>query len=135
MSILWLVVFALLLGLVIYRLFHTLVKSARLITACLFMVAFIVIMQNIETIGHIWNSAGAWHVPFFWHERAGIVSDSPEHPGPITDVAFQSVIREDQNFLDEFTRIQGQTGQPPRIPTPLRVPGIAEGVGRRYSPG
>lgn len=124
MSILWLIVFALLLGALIYRLFYTLVKSVRLAVAFGFMAVFFVIAQNLETIGHTWNSGGAWHVPFFSDKRAGNVSNPNEHPGPVTDVAFQSIIREDQNFLEELTQTQSQTGRPPGIPSPLKVPGI-----------
>jgi hypothetical protein len=126
MSILWSIVFALLVGLVIYRLFYTLVKSVRLVLACVSMATFSIIVQNLETIGHTWNSAGALHVPFFSDKRAGNVSNPNDHPGPVLDVAFQSIIREDQNFLDEFTQTQSQTGQSPEIPMPLQVPGIGK---------
>ncbi len=128
MSILWPIVFALLVGVVIYRSFYTLVKSVRLVMACLAMVAFIVIVQNLEKIGHLWNPAGGLHVPFFSDQLAGNVSKPTEHPDPVTDVAFQSIIREDQDFLDEFTRTQSGTGQSSRIPTPLQVPGIGKAL-------
>jgi hypothetical protein len=124
MSILWVIVFALLLGMVIYLSFYTWVEAARLVAACVFMAAFIIIVQNLETIAHTWNSTGAFSVPFFSGNRARHVLNPNEHPDPITDVAFQSIIREDQNFLDEFTQSQSQTGQSPRIPTPLQVPGL-----------
>jgi hypothetical protein len=124
MSILCSIVFALLVGLVIYRLFYTLVKSVRLVLACVSMATFIVIVQDLETIGRTWNSAGALHVPFFADKRAGNVLNPNDHPGPGTDVAFQSIIREDHNFLDEFTQTQSQTGQSPEIPMPPQVPGI-----------
>jgi hypothetical protein len=128
MSILSPIVFALLVGVVIYRSFYTLVKSVRLVAACVSMAAFIVIVQNLETIGQIWNSAGALHVPFFSDQRAGNVWNPNEHLGPVNDVAFQSIIREDQNFLDEFTRTQSQIGQSSGIPTPLQVPGIGNAL-------
>jgi hypothetical protein len=124
MSILWLIVFALLIGVVIYRSFYTLVKSVRLAAVFLSMAAFIVIVQNLEKIGRIWNSAGALHVAFFSDKRAANISNPNDHPGSVTDVAFQSIVREDQNFLDEFTQTQSQNGQSPRIPTPLQVPGV-----------
>jgi hypothetical protein len=124
MSILWVIVFALLLGIAIYLSFYTWVRSARLVAACVFMAAFTVIVQNLETISHIWSSAGASSVPFFSDNRPRNVLNSNEHSGPVADVAFQSIIREDQNFLDEFA--QRQTGQSPEIPTPLQVPGLAK---------
>jgi len=126
MSILWLIVFALLIGVVIYRLFYTLVKSVRLGAACVFMAAFIVIVQNLETIGNTWNSAGGLPIPFFSDKRGANISNPNEHPGPVTDVAFQSIIREDQNFLDEFTQTQSQTSQSSGIPTPLQGPGLGK---------
>jgi hypothetical protein len=126
MSSLWVIVLALLLGIVIYRSFYTLVRSARLVAACLFMAAFIVIVQNLETIDHIWNSPGAFSIPFFSDNRARKVLNPNEDPGPLTDVAFQSIIREDQNFLAEFTRSLSQTAQSPGIPTPLQVQGLAQ---------
>jgi hypothetical protein len=126
MSVLLVIVLALLVGIVVYRSFYTLVRSARLVAACLFMAAFIVIVQNLETIGHIWKSPGAFSIPFFSDNRTRNVLNPNEHPGPVTDVAFQSIIREDQNFLDEFTRSQSQIGQSPRIPTPLQVPGLPQ---------
>jgi hypothetical protein len=124
MSVFWVIVIALLIGIVIYRSFYTLVRLARLGAACLFMAAFVVIVQNLEKIGHVWNSTGAFSVPSFSDNRTRGVLNPNEHPNPITDVAFQSIIREDQNFLDEFTQSQSQTGQSPRIPTPLQVPGL-----------
>jgi len=124
MSILWVIVFALLLGIVIYRSFYTLVTSARLVAACVFMAAFIAIVQNLGTIGHICNSPGAFALPFFSDNRARHVLNPIEHPDPVIDVAFQSIIREDQNFLDEFMQSQSQTDQSPKIPMPLQVPGL-----------
>jgi hypothetical protein len=126
MSIPCLIVFALLLGVATYRLFYTLVKSIRIVTACVFMAAFIVIVQNLETIGHVWRSADGIHLPFFAQRHTVNVLNPDEHPGPVTDLAFQSIIRDDQNFLDAFTQTQSQTAQSPGIPTPLQVPGIAK---------
>jgi hypothetical protein len=118
MSIFWLIVSALLVGVAIYRLFYTLVESVRLVAACASMAVFIVIVQNLETISHKWNSADALPAPFFSDERAGNVANPNEHPDFVTDVAFQSIIREDQSFLDEYTQALSRTGQSPRIPTP-----------------
>jgi hypothetical protein len=126
MSIPWLTVFALLIGISIYRVFYTLVKSVRLIAACVFMVAFIVIVQNLETIGHLWNSPGTLHGPILSEKRARNFSNPNEQPGPITDIAFQSIIREDHNFLDEFTQKQSQTGRSPGSPTSIQVPDIGK---------
>jgi hypothetical protein len=126
MSNLCLIVVALLLGIVIYRLFYTLVKPVRVVVACVSLVTFIVIGQNLETIGHVWNSAHDLHVSFLSQKRAGNVSSPVEQPVPVTDVALQSIMREDRNFLDEFTRTESQTGQSPRVPAPVQVPGIAK---------
>jgi hypothetical protein len=119
MTILWLIVFALLVGLLIYRLFYTLIRSVRVVIACLAMTVFIAVVQNTETIGHLWNPT-AWHFPFVSEKR---LTKSNERPAPVTDIAFQSIIRADQNFLDEFMRTQSQTGQSPRIPTSLPAVG------------
>jgi hypothetical protein len=121
MSVLWPIVFAFLVGLATYRLFYTLVKSARLVMALASMATFLVIVQNLETIGHIWNSAGALPAQFFSHNRTRNVVRPNERPDPVTDVAFQSIIREDQNFLNEFTQAQRQTGQSTGTPAPLQI--------------
>jgi hypothetical protein len=121
MSILWLLVFAFLVGLATYRIFYTLVKSVRLVMAFASIATFLIIVQNLETIGHIWNSAGALPIQFFSNNRTRNALNPNERPDPVTDVAFQSIIREDQNFLNEFTQAQSQTGQSPGTPTPLQV--------------
>ena len=108
MSILWLIVFSLLIGLAIYRMFYTLVESVRFVMALASMVTFIIIVQNLETIDHLWNSAGAWPVQFFSNNRTRHVLIPSERTDPVTDFAFQSFIRKDQNFLDELTQAQSQ---------------------------
>jgi hypothetical protein len=124
MSILWLILFALLVGLAIYRAFYTLVQSVRLVMALASMAGFIVIVQNLETIGQTWNAASALPARFFSTNRTRNVLNPDERPDPVTDVAFQSIIRQDQIFLNEFTQAQIQTGQSPGTQTPPQVPGL-----------
>jgi hypothetical protein len=93
----------------------------RLGMALTSMAAFLVIVQNLEKIGHNWNSASAWPVQFFSNNRTRNVLSPGELSAPVTDVAFQSIIRDDQNFLNEFTQAQSQTGQSPGTPMPLQV--------------
>jgi hypothetical protein len=131
MSNLWLIVLAFLVGIATYRMFYTLVKSARLIMALASMAAFIAIVQNLEKIGPIWNSAGALPIRFFSNNRTRNDSNPNQRPDPVTDTAFQSIIREDQIFLNEFTQAQSQTGQSPGTPTPLQVASLGrDGLGR-----
>jgi hypothetical protein len=126
MSIPWLTISALLVGFATYRLFYTLVKPVRILTAFVFMAGFIVIVQNLETFGHQWNSSAGFHLPFFSDRRTPNIPNPNEQSGPLADVAFQSTIREDHNFLDEFIQQQIQTGQPPENPTSLQVQGIGK---------
>jgi hypothetical protein len=88
MSIILLTVLVLLVGAVTYMLLKRLVRPVRVVGACILMVflaAFIVIVQNRETIVH---------------DR-----------GPVGYPTFQKISEEDHNFLDEILQKLNQDGQ------------------------
>src|SRR5208282_6113467 len=119
MSITLLTVLVLLLGVVTYILFKPLVRPVRLIGVCVLMfslAAFIV--QNREIIAHQGNSSDAWRFPIFSDKRAPKVPTPTDGPGPVDDVTFQSISKEDHNFLDEISRKQNQDGQQQGKPAP-----------------
>jgi len=127
MSITLLTVLVLLLGVVTYILFKPLVRPVRLIGACVLMfslAAFIV--QNREIIAHQGNSSDAWRFSIFSDKRAPKVPTPTDCPGPVGDVTFQSISKEDHKFLDEISRKQNQDGQQQGKPAPPENRNIGE---------
>ena len=112
MSITLLTVLVLLVGVVTYILFKSLVKPVRVVGACVLMISLAAfIVQSRETIVHQGNSSGAWRFPFFSDKPAPNVQTPTGDAGPEADVTFQSISKEDRNFLDEIFRKQNQDGQ------------------------
>jgi hypothetical protein len=116
MTILCLTVVALLLWIVTYRVFYTLIRSVRLLGACLVTAAFILVAQNLEKIGQQWISLTTSRFHLFSDSSTVIVPSPSARPEPVTDLAFQRISREDRSFLDEFLRKQSpEAEQPPKL--------------------
>jgi hypothetical protein len=121
MSIALLTLLVLLVGVVTYLLSKPLVIPVRVVGACALMIsleAFIV--QNRETIAQQGNSSGAWRFPIFSDKRAPNVPTSTGDPGPAAYFTFQSISKEDRQFLDEILRKQNEDGQPQVKPLPTQ---------------
>ena len=122
MGITVLTVLVLLVGLVTYRLSKPLVGPVRLVGACVLMISLAaLIVQNREIIAHQGDSSGAWHFPIFSDERAPNVPTQTHDPGPVAYATFQSISKEDHNFLDEILQKQNQDGQQQDKPAPTQT--------------
>lgn len=122
MSITLLTVSVLLLGVVTYILFKPLVRTVRVVGACVLTISLAAfIVQNRETIAPQGNSSDAWRFfPIFSDKRAPNVATPTDDPGPADQVTFQSISKEDQNFLDEILRKQNQDDQQQGKPAPAQ---------------
>jgi hypothetical protein len=122
MGITVLTVLVLLVGLVTYRLSKPLVGPVRVVGACVLMISLAaLIVQNREIIAHQGNSSGAWHFPIFSDKRAPNVPTQTHDPGPVGYATFQSISKEDHNFLDEILQKQNQDGQQQDKPAPTQT--------------
>ena len=113
-----LTVSVLLVGVVTYILFKPLVRPVRVIGACVLMIFLAAFIENREIIAHQGNSSDALRFPIFSDKRAPKVPTPTDGPGPVDDVTFQSISKEDHNFLDEILRNQNQAGQQQGEPAP-----------------
>jgi len=108
MSIFWLTVLLLLVGLVAFGLLERLVTVARVAATCMLMIllaGFMLLVQNMETIGHHWNFATVWPLSFLSGDRTKNVPNPAPDSEPGLTLALQAISREDHLFLDELLRI------------------------------
>jgi hypothetical protein len=115
MSIFWLTVLVLLVGLVAFGLLERLVTAARVAACCTLMVllaVFILIVQNMETIGRHWNFAGVWRWSFLSGDRPKSVPNPTPDSEPGPNFVLQAISREDHLFLDELLRKLNEDAQP-----------------------
>ena len=127
MSIILFTVLVLLVGVVTYTLLKPLVRPVRVVGACVLMVSLAAfIVQNRETIARQGNSSEASHFPIFSDKRALKVPNPTDGPGPVADVTFQSISKEDHIFLDEILQKQNQDGQQQGKPAPTQVQNIGK---------
>jgi hypothetical protein len=119
MSITLVTVLVLLVGVVAYILFKPLVRPVRVVGACVLMISLAAfIVQNRETVVPQGNASGAWLFPIFSDKRAPNVATPAHDPGPEAYTTFQSISKEDHNFLDEILRKQNQDGE--QLPAPIQ---------------
>jgi hypothetical protein len=114
MSILWLTVLLLLVGLVAFGLLERLVTVARVAATCMLMIllaGFILLVQNMETIGHHWNYATVWRSSFHSGDRTKTVPNPAPDSEPGLTFALQAISREDRLFLDELLRKLNEDAQ------------------------
>ena len=107
MSIAWLTVFVLLVGLVAFGLLERLVTAVRVAATCVVMISlagFILFVQNLETIPRPWNFSGAWHWSIFSLDRTVHVPNPAPGSEPGLNFASQAISKEDHIFLDELLR-------------------------------
>ena len=96
-----------------YMLLKRLVRPARVVGACVIMVSLAAfIIQNRETIGRR---------AIFSDRRALNIPNPTNDPGSGAYIAFQSITKEDHNFLDEILQKQNQDGQQQDKPAPTHV--------------
>ena len=116
MSIILLTVLVLLVGVVAYMLLKRLVTPVRVVGASVLMVSLAAfIIQNRETIGRR---------AIFSDRRALNIPNTPNDPGSVAYIAFQSITKEDHNFLDEILQKQNQDGQQQDKPAPTQVENV-----------
>jgi hypothetical protein len=114
MSIFWLTVLLLLVGLVAFGLLERLVTVARVAATCMLMIllaGFILLVQNMETIGHHWNFATVWHSSFLSGDRTKNIPNPTPDSEPGLTFALQAISREDRLFLDELLRKLNEDAQ------------------------
>jgi hypothetical protein len=110
MSITLLTVLVLLVGVVLYILSKPLVRTVRVVGACLLVISLAAfIAQNREIIAHQGNSFSASRFSIFPDQHAPNVPNPTDDSGSVADVTFQSISKEDREFLDEI--LQKQSGQ------------------------
>jgi hypothetical protein len=99
-----------------YMLLKRLVRPARVVGACVIMVSLAAfIIQNRETIGRR---------AIFSDRRALNIPNPTNDPGSVAYIAFQSITKEDQNFLDEILQKQNQDGQQQDKPASTQVQNV-----------
>src|ERR1700693_1678474 len=121
MSIFWLTVLLLLVGLVAFGLLERLVTAARLAATCMLMIllaGFILLVQNMGTIGRPWNFATVWRSSFLSGDRNKNVPNPAPDSEPGLTFTFQAISREDHLFLDELLRKLNEDTQPQGKPVP-----------------
>jgi hypothetical protein len=114
MSILWLAVLVLLVGLAAFGLLERLVTVARVAATCTLMiglVGLILFVQNMETIGRHWNFATSWPLSFLSGDRTKNVPNPAARSEPGLTFALQAITREDRLFLDELLRKLNEDAQ------------------------
>jgi hypothetical protein len=127
MSIISLTVLVLLAGVMTYMSLQRLVRPVRVVGACVLMVSLTAfIIQNRETIAHQGNSSGAPGFPIFSDKRTVNVPDPTPDPGPVAYLTFESISKEDRNFLDEILQKQNQDAQQQGKPAPAQVQHIGK---------
>jgi hypothetical protein len=127
MSILLLTVLVPLVGLVAYLLLQALVRSVRIVLACLvaaFLAVFTFLLQSRETIAHQEKSPHTFDSPEASDQRPATALDPTLDPGHVAYVAFQSISKEDHDFLDKILEKEYQDGQAHGKPVPTRVQSI-----------
>jgi hypothetical protein len=90
-----------------------LVRPVRVVGACVIMVSLAAfIIQNRETISRraIFSDRPALNIP-----------NPTNDPGSVAYIGFQSITKEDHNFLDEILQKQNQSGQQQDKPAPTQV--------------
>jgi hypothetical protein len=118
MSILWLTVPVLLVGLVglvVFQLLERLVTAARVAATCIVMVlpaGFILFVLNIEMISRHCNFATVWPLSFLSGDRTKNVPIPAPDSEPGLTFAWQAISREDHLFLDELLRKLNEDAQP-----------------------
>jgi hypothetical protein len=115
MSIFWLTVLVLVVGLVAYGLSERLVLVARVAASCMLMIllaGIILFMQNMETIGRGWNFGMVWPLSLLSGDHVKQVPHSLPGSEPSFNFAFQAISREDHLFLDELLRTLNEGAQP-----------------------
>ena len=114
MSIFWLTVLLLLVGLVAFGLLERLVTVARVAATCMLMIllaGFILFVQNMEAIGRHWNFATVWPLSFLSGDRTKNVPNPAPDSEPGLTLALQAISREDHLFLDELLRKLNEDAQ------------------------
>lgn len=131
MSPLILTVFVLLVGAVAYALLNRLVTPVRVVAACVPMVLLAIFIVNLENRGHRGNPSLPWPFTFFF-ERHEL---NDPNPGEDPELTFQSISKEDYDFLDEI--LQKQEAEQQRKQAPAQVQDIAKSgiIGAGKEPG
>lgn len=107
MSITLLTVLVLMFGLGTYVLLNRLIRSVRIVAACVLVVFLAsLILQVRQTIARLGNSSGAPGFSIFSDERTPNVPNPTGDPSRVADVTFQKISKEDHNFLDEILQKQ-----------------------------
>src|SRR6202035_5845388 len=127
MSIFWLTVLVLLVGLVAFGLLERLVTVAPGGATCMLMIllaGFILFVQNMEAIGRHWNFATVWPLSFLSGDRTKNVPNPAPDSEPGLTLALQAISREDHLFLDELLRKLNKDAQPQGKSVPVQVQNI-----------
>jgi hypothetical protein len=114
MSIFWLTVLLLLVGLVAFGLLERLVTVARVAATCMLMIllaGFILLVQNMETVGRHWNFTTVWRPSFLSGDRTKNVPNPAPDSEPGLTFTLQAISREDRLFLDELLRKLNEDAQ------------------------
>jgi|SRR5580704_11220572 hypothetical protein len=112
MSALLLTFLVLPVGAVTYRLFDRLVRSVRIFVVCLLMVSLTAfILQSREIFSQFIKSGGVFSFATFSDKGAPNVPSPTDDRGSVTDVRYQSISQQDQNFLDEIPQNQNADDQ------------------------
>jgi hypothetical protein len=120
MSIALLIVLVLLVGVGLYILSKPLVRTVRVVGACLLVISLAAfIAQNREIIAHQGNPVSASRFPVSSDQHAPNVPNLADDPGSVADVTFQSISKEDHEFLDEI--LQKQSGQQQGKPASTQI--------------
>jgi hypothetical protein len=129
MSILLLTVFVPLVGLVTYLLLQALVRSVRIVLACLlmaFLAIFTLLLQSREAITHWRQSPDTSDSPGSSDQRTAAALNPAIDPGRAAYVTLQSISKEDHDFLDKILQKDDQDGQAHGKPAPARVQDISK---------
>jgi hypothetical protein len=113
MSIVWLTVLVLVVGLVTFGLSGRLVIVARMAAACTLMMilaASILFVQNMEKIGR--DFAIVRPLSFLFGDRTKNLPNPAPDSEPGLNFALQAISREDHLFLDELLRKLNEDAQP-----------------------